>query len=135
MVQVKGHHQHAERFPGFTVQPADHIIHGQGGRTDVVITWSSISNGVYRVQYESTPAGTTWTTGTGCNRYRQHHLLHGPVGCRLAALLPSPGPVNPTYAGVRLDGYWTAISSGLGRLPEGCRAVLSRVAGGVFSLM
>ena len=35
------------------------------GKTNVVIAWSAVSNGVYRVQFNSSLSGTNWTDLVG----------------------------------------------------------------------
>ena len=66
------------------------------GTSNVVITWTAISNQVYRVQSNANLASTDLAQpGSGCNGHRQHRLVHRPPGCRISAVLPRCAGVKP----------------------------------------
>ena len=74
-----------------TAVPAPTILSivGSPGNTNVTITWTSISNSVYRVQYKTSLSSTSWLNlAPGCDRHRQHSFIHRPSRHRIPTLLP-----------------------------------------------
>ena len=94
------------------------------GNTNVVITWSSVSNGVYRVQYKTSLSSTNWinltpdvTAAGGTTSYTDHPAGATQRYYRILLLTitpPSAPPVITTLTGAGSTNVvitWSALSN------------------------